>query len=234
MKTLRILQPFLISMGSLLLISGCQAQTTNTSQSQSTPSQTMQPTSTSSSNESKNPSDTVGEPAESSGTMNKEQSKELFDGDITNDGVQEHFVLDESLYESEGTVTLSVVNDEGRIIWKEEFNTAHAGWNSIYYGTMEGQNFFVRYQPSMYYGEANFYYKVFSLDEQGNELMIYSDNISFTVEDAMNNSYLPTFVEELNRYLSNCILLVSTEEGELVYSTKDAPVKRVEELSFLN
>ena len=83
----------------------------------------------------------------------------------------------------------------------------------------------MRYIPEFIDGRGNYSFEVFNLNEKGEEL-VYSDNITFKtyVEEKYDRNFsssdMSCFRDNLNRYLSNGILLLGIEDGEVKYSTE--------------
>lgn len=160
----------------------------------------------------------------------------LFNVDMTNDGTEELLLLQQT---GNGGYLLKVCDTSGIIIWSEEANITHAGWNSLYFCTIEGKNYILRYMPEMSTGSANYHYELLSLDLNGKMQNIASSrvNFDFRFENKDTHSFdiekIVAFVDEVNNYLDKSYILLSTESGSVVYSTKSEKVTRKENLSWL-
>lgn len=95
----------------------------------------------------------------------------------------------------------------------------------------------MRYNPSMTQGSANYRYALFYLDEEGTEINVDSNSLDFDISGRTGHTLeieeILSFVDAVNVYLRQGILLLSTEEGELVYSTATDQFGGTEELSWL-
>ena len=94
--------------------------------------------------------------------------------DFTRDGIPEELALitvidpngvDVSWYEL-------WVEQEGNVLLREEFSTAHAGWNTVLACKVEGKDYLLRYYPYMIMGIAGYSYTLFVLDENGTEVEV--------------------------------------------------------------
>lgn len=138
--------------------------------------------------------------------------------DLDRDGKAESFEVSET--DPVGIYTLDVLKDDGSALWSEDAGTAHVGWNGLYLYQGEDGFYILRYNPTMYQGEADYHYELFTL-EGGEVHTAASRSVKFSV----NPNSLPTeeklaemnsFASEVNALLKNSIVLLSTaKEGEL-------------------
>lgn|GEM_PF-1006048 len=156
--------------------------------------------------------------------------------DLTHDGVKEKIAVDISKVDETQEAILKVLDDEGNIIWQESAWLPHAGWNSIFLCTIDGKDFLLRYNPYMIQGFGDYRYKLFSIDERGTEKVLKEGAVSFSITgevDEFDIDKMVAFYNEINEYLDKSILLLSTEDGELAYSTENSKITRREEFSWL-
>ncbi|HEX3076714.1 MAG TPA: hypothetical protein VHQ24_07625 [Lachnospiraceae bacterium] len=160
----------------------------------------------------------------------KKDNTITFLSDIDHDGIKETLVIDMSLIPTEQTASLSVINENGETIWSDIAGLPHAGWNSYYLYTKNGKDYLFQYNPSMYQGNANYTYDLFYLDALGNRLSIDSGQIAFSINPGSKDIYdakeLATFAKEVDSYLTDSFLLLSSEDGVLSYSTPEHVVTR--------
>jgi len=156
--------------------------------------------------------------------------------DLTHDGVNEKIAVDVSSVEETQEAILKVLNDDGRVIWQESAGIPHVGWNSVYLCTVDGKDYLLRYNPYMNQGWGSYSYILFSIDAEGNEKIIDEDDVLFDITgqtDEFDIEKLVSFHNKINGYLDKSILLLSTEQGEVEYSTEDKKITRKEEFFWL-
>lgn len=170
-------------------------------------------------------------------TGNVQAAAISFEADLTHDGSMETIIVDTSRVAEEQTAVVSVVNESGEILWNNEAATAHAGWNSLYLTTMDGKDYILRYQPSMFQGTAAYEYNLFYLDNAGSELSYDSDRMEFSINPGkidFEPEDLVSFADKVNGYFKNSYLLLSTENGEVIYSTPQNKITGAENYSWLD
>ncbi len=169
---------------------------------------------------------------------NKVQAAAIsFEADLTHDGSMDTIIVDTSRVAEEQTAFVSVVNEYGKTLWSNEAATAHAGWNSLYLTTIEGKDYILRYQPSMFQGIAAYEYDLFYLDNAGSELPYDSGRIEFSINPGKIDyepKDLVSFAGKVNDYFKNSYLLLSTENGDVKYSTPQNKITGAENYSWLD
>lgn len=116
---------------------------------------------------------------------------------------------------------LQVEEKDGTVRWMRELGTAHVGWGSFFAYQEDGRDYLVRYSPYMGQGAAWYDYVIFSLDADGEEVLLRGNAVEFDVNfgSPVHQSYdaetIAAFLEEVHGYLDDSVLLVSTEGGEL-------------------
>lgn len=167
----------------------------------------------------------------------KEEEIIITYSDLTHDGNEEKVMIDISQLKEKQTAILKVLDEKDNIIWEESAGTAHAGWNSIYLYTLNGEDYLLRYNPYIVQGIADYKYELFYLDENGSEKHKDFNSLHFDItgcEHPLDVEKIVSFVDEVNEYLSKSILLLSTQDSELVHSTSKDRIVKTEELSWLN
>lgn len=114
--------------------------------------------------------------------------------------------------------TLRVMDADGGTLWEEEAHCAHVGWTSIFACTIDGQDYLIRYLPTMYQGFADYSLQVFSLDAAGGEQVLHTNSVTwdcnFRMEEHQYDAKaLTDFLWDVRGYLENSTLLLSTEDG---------------------
>ncbi|MGF7144890.1 beta-lactamase regulating signal transducer with metallopeptidase domain [Anaerotaenia torta] len=166
-----------------------------------------------------NPQDTSGHSAEAPSEMPAEPALELIAEvtDLDRDGQREVLCLDRSGM-GEGYITLRVFDKNNNEIWSEDADLPHAGWQSLFLCELEGEYYFLRYNPSMYQGSCYYYYTLFTL-EGGQENIIQSNQLEFDINGTkeLDVSRMIAFAEEVNELLDSSTLLMSTEGGQYTF-----------------
>ncbi len=149
-----------------------------------------------------------------------------FNADLTHDGADESITV--SMIEAGGElIVLKVLNTAGEILWIETAHTAHAGWNTIYLCELDGKKYLLAFNPYQNTGTASFTYVLFHLTGPGTIETADSGYYGFSygadegTEGAFDEAVFRTFADQVNIYLKNSRLLMSTEGGEPLFSTGD-------------
>ncbi|MFQ9510455.1 MAG: hypothetical protein ACLRZ7_06015 [Lachnospiraceae bacterium] len=175
------------------------------------------------------------------GTKETEKEKVeswTFYADLTHDGKNEKVVVDASQLEQTQNVTVTVYDIEGETeipIWSDVAGIPHVGWNSYYLYKQDGEMYLIRYNPSLTNTGANYRYKVFWLKQDGTEEAFAGNSIIFHLTNQardLDPEKIIAFVDEVNSYLKNSILLVSTYDGNAVYSTSENQIIMEETLPW--
>ena len=137
--------------------------------------------------------------------------------DFNHDGVKETAKVvafdDGELFE------LQISDSEGNIIWNVDAAKTHAGWRSLFLCNIDGEDYLFRYTPSMYQGFCNYHYDLFYLDASSNEIIVDSDFVEFDINfggqshGSFNPDKIASFMNEVNAYLENSIVLLNTNES---------------------
>ena len=139
------------------------------------------------------------------------------DADLDHDDINETIhvrpIYDGMAYE------LSVVKQDGAILWSTEAHTAHTGYNSLFVCTLYGEDYLLQYHPTMYQGDSSYVYQLFSFDTQGNILINREASVNFDINwgsslhSKFNAVEIADFMDEINDLLAHSKLLVSTDSA---------------------
>jgi len=148
------------------------------------------------------------------GRENVELLPEKYDFD--HDGTMETVELEES---GEGFWTLRVMED-GWCRWEGSAAKAHIGWNNIFAGRINGQDYLMQYRPYMNQGYASYQFEVFSLRDTGGvePLAEYEVNFDVNFESPMHGEFnvpeITAFLQVVHANLENSTILLATQDGE--------------------
>lgn len=118
-----------------------------------------------------------------------------------------------------GWYELRVCRPDNRLYWGDSFVEAHVGWGSCFACRVDGEDYLLRYLPTMYQGYATYTYELFFLDEAGEEQVVREGSVNFDMNfNEMHERFEPeeiaAFLEEVHGLLADSELLLSTEGGE--------------------
>ncbi len=147
-----------------------------------------------------------------------------FDADLTQDGILEKLTISKS--NANDFVILEVMDSEDNVLLMEQAHTSHAGWNSIYLCKIDGQDYLFQFNPYSSTGFAEFIFSVYQLNPTGTLSIFDSGYYCFdygarTKESAFDKEEFIVFADKVNYYLDKSYLLISTENGELIYSAPE-------------
>ena len=90
---------------------------------------------------------------------------ELTRADLNGDGQEE--VISYTGTSTQEPYRLRVSNQSGEELWSAELGLAHAGWSSYFLYRDSVKTALLRYEPTIYQGEASYSYELFMLSENG-------------------------------------------------------------------
>lgn len=155
---------------------------------------------------------------------------ELTRADLNGDGIEE--VISYTGTSTQEPYRLRVSNQSGEELWSAELGLAHAGWSSYFLYRDSVKTALLRYEPTIYQGEASYSYELFMLSENGTTTLA-ENSVSFSVNSDSADSWpaeARKFADEVNRLLDQSELLFSTLNAEL-HSYGDGTVIRCAEPS---
>ena len=155
---------------------------------------------------------------------------ELTRADLNGDGIEE--VISYTGTSTQEPYRLRVSNQSGEELWSAELGLAHAGWSSYFLYRDSVKTALLRYEPTIYQGEASYSYELFMLSENGTTTLA-ENSVSFSVNPDSKDPWpaeAQKFADEVNRLLDKSELLFSTLNAEL-HSYGDGTVIRCAEPS---
>ena len=155
---------------------------------------------------------------------------ELTRADLNGDGIEE--VISYTGTSTQEPYRLRVSNQSGEELWSAELGLAHVGWSSYFLYRDSVKTALLRYEPTIYQGEASYSYELFMLSENGTTTLA-ENSVSFSVNSDSADSWpveARKFADEVNRLLDKSELLFSTLNAEL-HSYGDGTVIRCAEPS---
>lgn len=155
---------------------------------------------------------------------------ELTRADLNGDGIEE--VISYTGTSAQEPYRLRVSNQSGEELWSAELGLAHVGWSSYFLYRDSVKTALLRYEPTIYQGEASYSYELFMLSENGTTTLA-ENSVSFSINPDSKDPWpaeAQKFADEVNRLLDQSELLFSTLNAEL-HSYGDGTVIRCAEPS---
>ena len=151
--------------------------------------------------------------------------------DLTHNGTPETIVTSvyEVLKDPKEPAIVAVESHGSNIIWKKETFLADSsetpGEDLYFLCNVDGHSCLMYYIPRINEENAEYAYKVFYLGQDGSEITIAENSISFDTVWKENMNFpvdeMAAFAKEINQYMDKAYVLMSTAGGELSYSTLD-------------
>lgn len=165
----------------------------------------------------------------------EENGEVVFLADVNHDGREDRIYLGLSGFNERGSGTVQVLDGMSEtVLWERSYAKAHAGWTMLYLYRENGQDYILEYNPAMYQGRGDYRYEIFHLDEQGNPVILKEEETSFQLYENNNGVYkngffgdaeeYHLFLEHVNSCIDQSLLLISSDNGDIVYSTPEQPI----------
>lgn len=164
-----------------------------------------------------------------------------FSADLTHDGSDEtvRVTVAEAEEGTVPTVTLSVIKG-GETIYGEDVYVNYSLGDSYYLIHFDGEDYLMRYKTLFGHSEVTGEYDVFSLDADGNKIMLDSVNPDdmetscFKVDEMDTEAWL-AFADTVNKYRENATLVVNTlsASNDIVLGDPDSSATYVETLDWM-
>jgi hypothetical protein len=162
----------------------------------------------------------------------------VWSADLTQDGIDEKISVDLTYVinypETGEEKTVSVYSGAtGDEIWTGHADTVHPGWNGIYIYNDGSHDYLLLWKPMMYQGIASYSIQAFSLTEEGESQELFNESLEFDLNrpEECDKQAISAYVDKVNGYLKNSYVLVDTDNGTPVYSTKDNKLKHLYDAS---
>lgn len=165
----------------------------------------------------------------------------IFFADINHDGEPERITaglldLQASGGQDSSLKVLAGESADSPVIWKHDYSLAHAGWSMLYLYREYGADYLLEYSPYMNQGYGAYSLRVFYIGPDNKTVEVHSHTADFAQEDRTgffgDADALAAFMDTAENYIKNSLLLVSTDQGELAYSTPERPVTLDHDNSF--
>lgn len=150
---------------------------------------------------------------------------ELTRADLNGDGIEE--VISYTGTSTQEPYRLRVSNQSGEELWSAELGLAHVGWSSYFLYRDSVKTALLRYEPTIYQGEASYSYELFMLSENGTTTLA-ENSVSFSINPDSKDPWpaeAQKFADEVNRLLDQSELLFSTLNAELHCYGDDAVIR---------
>lgn len=140
---------------------------------------------------------------------NKETVRELAP-DLNRNGITEEV----RLIEIEDGQELQIL-ENGELVDREIGYYAHAGQTSIFLCTLDGDDYLLRYHPTMYQGVGSYSYELSSFANQEETVVRWGEidfdiNFGSLMHDSFEPEKIAAFMDEINDLLSNSVQLLNT------------------------
>ncbi len=155
-----------------------------------------------------------------------------FYADLNHDSTDETIILNKGNWSSMDEVRLGVYQDDGTLLYSDSLYAAHAGWNNYFLYTKDDKDYLLEFSPTMYQGYADYSWKLMDFDRSGKLRIVDEEHVKFNSHAypyEFDVEAILTFMEGAERVIRPSMLLVSTEDGELEYSTVNQPHTRTAE-----
>ncbi|MDE6363698.1 MAG: hypothetical protein K2L86_05455 [Lachnospiraceae bacterium] len=107
------------------------------------------------------------------------------------------------------------IRENGELVDRETGYNVHTGWASIFLCTLDGEDYLLRYHPTMYQGVGMYDYALSSLTDN-EETVVQHNSVHFDinfgspVHDRFEPEEIAAFMDEINALLSNSVELLNT------------------------
>ena len=116
----------------------------------------------------------------------------------------------ETVMDEQIPIRIWIENRNGKKLWESELGIPHTAWNSFYLYSQDNINYVIVYYPEESQGQIAYTFKMFTIDENGNEII----KCEYMAESEAERE---AFDNNVREYLENANLLVSTIGGEISY-----------------
>jgi len=180
------------------------------------------------------------EETESASDMKSGEKKQIVwkNYDLNQDGITDTITIDiPADYESRMAGCTITDGSSQNVIYQHAFSFSYPDWGELYLLEQEGMVYLIEYKPVLYQGMGEYQYDVFCFNQKSEKIMLSGGDIFFDLTDRENNrentEKMAEFYYEVNNYLSNAMLLISTVHNKMLYSEETNRISKQEEYEFL-
>ena len=167
----------------------------------------------------------------------------IFFADLDHDGEPERITAGLDDFQASGGqyASLKVLAGESAdspVIWEHDYSVAHAGWTMLYLYRENGADYLMEYSPYMNQGYGAYSIRVFYIGPDKKTVEAHSHTADFALQQEGRTGFfgdpdaLAAFMDTAEGYIKSSLLLVSTDQGRLAYSTPERPVTLNHDDSF--
>ena len=147
--------------------------------------------------------------------------------DLNHDGNDECIVININEWDTMDRVRMAVYEQSGTILFNRDLYGAHAGWGNYFLCEQDGKDYLLEFMPTMYQGYATYSWKLMDFDAKNELRVVEEDSVDFSINPEQFYDFdadaIYAFLQETENMLTEAMLLVSVENGELQYSTVAEP-----------
>lgn len=147
--------------------------------------------------------------------------------DLNHDGNDECIVININEWDTMDRVRMAVYEQSGTILFNRDLYGAHAGWGNYFLCEQDGKDYLLEFMPTMYQGYATYSWKLMDFDAKNELRVVEEDSVDFSINPEQFYEFdadaIYAFLQETENMLTEAMLLVSVENGELQYSTVAEP-----------
>ena len=121
---------------------------------------------------------------------------------------------------------------------EHDYSVVHAGWTMLYLYRENGADYLMEYSPYMNQGYGAYSIRVFYIGPDKMTVEAHSHTADFALQQEGRTGFfgdpdaLAAFMDTAEGYIKSSLLLVSTDQGRLAYSTPERPVTLNHDDSF--
>lgn len=144
--------------------------------------------------------------------------------DLNHDGNDECIVINIDEWDTMDRARMAVYEQSGTILFNRDLYGAHAGWGNYFLCEQDGRDYLLEFMPTMYQGYATYSWKLMDFDANNELRIVEEDSIEFTVNPQQFDfdiDAILAFLEGAEHMIRPAMLLISTEDGVLEYSTTE-------------
>lgn len=107
--------------------------------------------------------------------------------------------------------------ENGELVKREIGYVSHGGQTAVFLCTLDGEDYLLRYHPTIYQGVGSYNYVLFTLADQEETVVRWNSvefdfNFGSPVHNGFDPESIAAFMDEVNELLSHSVQLLNTEE----------------------